>query len=163
MLSDRLAHGLEVVFCGTAASHASAAMGHYYAGPGNRFWPLLAETGLTPRRFAPSEDHLLLSLGIGLTDLAKDVCGMDRDIPKAAYAPDRLAAVIAEFRPKRLAFTSLTAAKIGLGIRCPAGRAEAPRFPDLAVWVLPSPSGAARATFDAAPWHDLGNHVRGAL
>lgn len=162
MLPDRLGQGLELVFCGTAASHKSAASGHYYAGPGNRFWPLLAETGLTPRRFAPSDDHLLLPLGIGLTDLAKGVSGMDRDIPKAAYAPDRLFALLSKLRPKRLAFTSLTAAKIGLGNHCLAGRVTAPCFPDIGFWVLPSPSGAARATFDAAPWHDLANHFRGA-
>ena len=160
MLPDRLAQGLDVVFCGTAASHKSAQRGHYYAGPGNRFWPLLAETGLTPRLFAPSDDPLLLGLGIGLTDLAKGVSGMDRDIPTAAYAPEALAALIAKLRPKRLAFTSLTAAKIALGARHPAGRAHSPLFPGLPLWVLPSPSGAARATFSAAPWHDLARHIR---
>lgn len=161
MLPDRLTYGLELVFCGTAASHKSAQRGHYYAGPGNRFWPLLADTGLTPRLFSPAEDHLLLPLGIGLTDLAKGVSGMDRDIPAAAYAPDRLMALIAELRPKRLAFTSLTAAKIALGTRHPAGRAHIAGFAALAVWVLPSPSGAARATFDATSWHNLANHFRG--
>ncbi len=162
MLPDRVAHGLDVVFCGTAASHTSGLRGQYYAGPGNRFWHMLFETGLTPRLFAPVDDHMLLGLGIGLTDLAKGVSGMDRDIPKAAYMPARLAQLVASLRPKRLAFTSLTAAKIALGARHPAGRATATTFADLAIWVLPSPSGAARATFDAAPWHDLANHIRGA-
>lgn len=160
MLPDRLAFRLDVVFCGTAASHRSAVRGHYYAGPGNRFWPLLAETGLTPRLFAPEDDHLLLGLGIGLTDLAKGVSGMDRDIPATAYAPTHLAALITRIAPKRLAFTSLTAAKIALGARHPAGQAQSPLFPDLPIWVLPSPSGAARATFSVAPWHDLARTVR---
>ena len=162
MLPDYLAQGLELVFCGTAASHKSAAQGHYYAGPGNRFWPLLAETGLTPHLFTPSEDHLLLGLHIGLTDLAKGVSGMDRDIPQTAYAPARLAALVAKLQPKRLAFTSLTAAKTALGTRHPAGRTNSPLFQNLPIWVLPSPSGAARATFSAAPWHDLAQHMRGA-
>ncbi|WP_415233821.1 mismatch-specific DNA-glycosylase [Pseudorhodobacter sp.] len=160
MLPDLLAPGLKLIFCGTAASRKSAQRGHYYAGPGNRFWPLLAETGLTPRLFAPDEDHLMPSLGLGLTDLAKGVFGMDRDIPAAAYAPARLAAVITALAPETLAFTSLTAAKIALGHRCRAGRTQSPLFPDLAIWVLPSPSGAARATFSAAPWQDLARHVR---
>jgi len=160
MLPDRLAHGLNVVFCGTAASRVSGLRGHYYAGPGNRFWPLLFETGLTTRLFAPEDDDLLLGLGIGLTDLAKGVSGMDRDIPKSAYMPARLAQLVVSLRPKRLAFTSLTAAKIALGSRHPAGRTDAATFPGLAIWVLPSPSGAARATFDVAPWNDLANHIR---
>lgn len=163
MLPDRLATGLELVFCGTAASHVSAQRGHYYAGPGNRFWPLLAQTGITDRLFAPQDDHLLLPLGIGLTDLAKGVSGMDRDIPTAAYSPDRLMTLVTNLRPKRLAFTSLTAAKIALGSRYPAGRAHIRAHPALVVWVLPSPSGAARATFDARPWQDLANHFRGGL
>ena len=158
MLPDRLGPGLKVIFCGTAAGHISAARGHYYAGPGNRFWPMLAETGITPRRFTPEEDDLLLPLGIGLTDLAKDISGMDRDIPRAAYTPARLAALIADLAPQRLAFTSLTAAKIALGTYHPAGRIIANGLP---IWVLPSPSGAARRHFSAAPWHDLAQHIRG--
>lgn len=161
MLPDLLQPGLKLVFCGTAASHKSAARGHYYAGPGNRFWPLLAQTGLTPRLFAPEDDHLLPPLGIGLTDLAKTASGMDRDIPASAYAPARLTALIANLRPRALAFTSLTAAKIALGRRVPAGRTDHADFPDLPLWVLPSPSGAARATFSAQPWHDLAAYFRG--
>lgn len=160
MLPDLLAPGLDVVFCGTAASRVSAARGHYYAGPGNRFWPLLFETGLTPHLFAPTQDHHLPALGLGLTDLAKSAAGMDRDIPASAYAPARLAELVARLHPKRLAFTSLTAAKIALGARHPAGRAQSARFNDLPIWVLPSPSGAARGSFSAAPWHDLAQAIR---
>jgi TDG/mug DNA glycosylase family protein len=158
MLPDLLAPGLKLVFCGTAASQKSAERGHYYAGPGNRFWPLLAETGLTPYLFRPEDDGLMLGLGIGLTDLAKGASGMDRDIPAKAYTPDRLAALIADLKPERLAFTSLTAAQIALGGRHDAGRAQSLAFEGLPIWVLPSPSGAARATFSAKPWHDLAHH-----
>jgi double-stranded uracil-DNA glycosylase len=162
MLPDLLAPGLQLVFCGTAASRKSAERGHYYAGPGNRFWALLAETGLTPRPFLPEDDRLLPSLGIGLTDLAKGVSGMDRDIPAQAYAPTRLSALIVEMRPARLAFTSLTAAKIALGLRHPAGRVQSPHYPNLPIWVLPSPSGAARGSFQREPWYDLAADMRGA-
>jgi TDG/mug DNA glycosylase family protein len=162
MLPDLLAPLLRVLFCGTAAGHASARAGHYYAGPGNRFWQMLAETGLTPRLLKPQEDHLMPSLGFGLTDLAKGVSGMDRDIPAAAYAPEALAAIVARVRPARLAFTSLTAARLALGTRHPAGRATQPTFAAVPVWVLPSPSGAARGHFSPAPWHDLAQHIRGA-
>jgi TDG/mug DNA glycosylase family protein len=159
MLPDLLAPDLEVLFCGTAAGHASARRGHYYAGPGNRFWPMLWETGLTPHLFRPQDDYLLPGLGLGLTDLAKGVSGMDRDIPPAAYAPKALAALIAKLAPKRLAFTSLTAAKIALGTRCPAGLTQTDTYPGLPIWVLPSPSGAARGHFSAHPWHDLAQNI----
>ena len=102
MLPDRLAPHLKILFCGTAAGRASAARGHYYAGPGNKFWRLLADCGLTPRRLMPDEDHLMVGMGLGLTDLAKDVAGMDRDIPQAAYAPARLAQIVAQYSPRAI-------------------------------------------------------------
>jgi hypothetical protein len=44
-----------------------ARIGAPYAGPGNKFRPMLAETGPTPRRFAPQEWPALASLGIDVT------------------------------------------------------------------------------------------------
>jgi TDG/mug DNA glycosylase family protein len=45
VLPDLLQLGLKVVFCGTAVGDQSARRGAYYAGPGNQFWNILAETG----------------------------------------------------------------------------------------------------------------------
>lgn len=157
MLPDLLPQTPVILFCGTAAGRASAARGHYYAGPGNRFWQLLAETGITARRLQPQDDHLLPGLGIGLTDLAKDVAGMDRDIPPTAWLPLRLAALITRLQPRIVAFTSLTAARLALGDKTlrPGALAADPRWPLVALWALPSPSGAARGSFSAQPWHAL--------
>ena len=161
ILSDILAPGLRVLFCGTAAGTASARRGHYYAGPGNRFWPMLAETGLTPRLLRPEEDRLMPEFGLGLTDLAKEVAGMDHQIPPKAYAPARLVDLVALWRPSIVAFTSLTAARKALaapGLRAGRLRDDA-RLPGVALFALPSPSGAARATFAPGPWHDLARHA----
>ncbi|MGO4854809.1 mismatch-specific DNA-glycosylase [Phaeovulum sp. W22_SRMD_FR3] len=156
-LPDRLGPGLDLVFCGTAAGAASARAGHYYAGPGNRFWPLLAEAGITPRLLRPDEDHLLLGWRIGLTDLAKTAAGADREIPRAAYNPDRLRESIRSHAPRALAFTSLTAARLALGQRQVVGPlAPQPGFGPTQLWVLPSPSGLARGHFSADPWLALG-------
>jgi TDG/mug DNA glycosylase family protein len=161
ILPDHLAPGLDILFCGTAVGAMSAARGHYYARPGNRFWQVLADTGLTPRRLAPPEDHLMPSLGLGLTDLAKHVAGQDADIPRAAYAPDRLAALVRDWRPRAVAFTSLTAARIALGRPAAGGRLpDDPRLPGAALWALPSPSGLARRHFSAAPWQALADWRR---
>ena len=59
-LPDVLRPDLDVVFVGTAAGRRSAAVGAYYAHPGNRFWKTLHSTGLTPRLFAPDEFRELL-------------------------------------------------------------------------------------------------------
>ncbi|GGW22381.1 mismatch-specific DNA-glycosylase [Gemmobacter lanyuensis] len=157
ILPDRLAPGLRVVFCGTAAGTVSARKGHYYAGPGNRFWPMLAETGLTPRLFRPDEDDQLLSLGIGLTDLAKTAFGADAEIPASAWDAAGLWARIAACQPATLAFTSLTAARLALGRPDLASGPLPPdvRAPGVVLWALPSPSARARSHFRAAPWHAL--------
>ena len=68
-LPDHLRPGLVVVFIGYNPGETSARVGHYYAYPGNRFWWLLWQSGLTERRLSPDEDASLLDRGYGLTDL----------------------------------------------------------------------------------------------
>ena len=80
MLPDVLGIGLKVVFCGTAAGDRSARLGQYYAGARNKFWATLYDIGLTPRRLEPDEYELVLAYGMGLTDLAKQRSGSDRDL-----------------------------------------------------------------------------------
>lgn len=157
ILPDIQAPGLAVLFCGTAPGRVSAGAGHYYANPGNRFWALLAETGLTPRRLRPDEDHLLPAFALGLTDLAKTAFGQDREIPQGAWDAPRLFALVARLRPGALAFTSLTAARLALGRGDLAAGAlpEDPRLPGVALWALPSPSGLARRHFRHEPWVGL--------
>ena len=43
VLPDLLIPNLNVVFSGTAVATPSAERGHYYAGPGNKFWKLAGE------------------------------------------------------------------------------------------------------------------------
>jgi TDG/mug DNA glycosylase family protein len=161
-LPDLLAPGLRVIFVGTAGKR-SAELGHYYAGRGNRFWRTLHEIGLTPRLFEPREFHDMLALRIGLTDMSKLGCGMDRDVKDHEFDPKQFEENVRRYRPRSIAFTSKKAASIWLGkgatrvigygqlIERPAG------FPD--VFVLPSPSGAARAHWSIAPWQELADWI----
>ena len=59
LLPDVLAPGLDVVFCGINPGLYSAATGHHFARPGNRFWPALHLGGFTPRLFTPAEQDQL--------------------------------------------------------------------------------------------------------
>jgi len=163
LLEDLLQPGLRVVFCGTALGAASARARAYYAGPGNRFWPTLHETGLTPRLLAPDEYPELLRWGIGLTDVCKVASGSDREIPAEAYDLARLAAAIAAVRPGVLAFTSKKAAATAFGLRATGGIGYGPqgrRVEGTPTWVLTSPSGAGRRFWSAAPWHQLAAELR---
>ncbi len=160
ILPDVLAPGLAVVFCGSAPGRASARRGAYYAGPGNRFWPTLHAVGLTPRRLAPEEFRELPRHGLGLTDLCQGASGPDAELPRDADDTAALAAKIARYRPHWLAFVGKRPAKVFLGMTEVAlGPRVASPFPHTRVFVLPSPSGAARGHWDIAPWHDLAVRV----
>ena len=72
LLSDHLSPGLTAVFVGTSVAKISAERGHYYSNPQNRFWELLAATGLLGGdRLGPEDDHRVRDYGIGLTDVVK--------------------------------------------------------------------------------------------
>lgn len=161
ILPDRLAAGQRVWFVGTAAGPMSAAVGAYYAHPGNRFWRALHETGITPRLFAPHEFPDLLPLGIGLTDFCKTGWGVDADIAREAFDSAGFRRKVGRLKPRTLAFTSKMAASLWLGRatgKITVGRqlddADGP-----AVFVLPSPSGLATSYWSIDPWKELADHM----
>ena len=158
VLPDLLDHGLILVFCGTAASEVSARQGAYYANPSNAFWRTLHAIGLTPRLYEPGEFRDLLELRIGFTDLAKFAVGSDRRLVRADFDIEALREKISLYRPKLLAFTSKTAWRVwsGLGARhAVAYGRQAESWGATQVYVLPSPSGAARAFWEPSPWQEL--------
>jgi TDG/mug DNA glycosylase family protein len=159
-LPDLLRPGLKLVICGSAAGRRSAEVGAYYAGPGNKFWRILHESGLTPRRLAPEEFRALLDHGIGLTDLAKAYAGGDAGIRRADDDVDGLTAKIARHTPRWLGFNGKRAAQAVLGRRIDYGL-QAECLARSRLFVLPSTAGAASGHWDAAPWHELAGLLRG--
>lgn len=158
VLPDVLGYGLIIVFCGTAASKVSAAAGAYYANPGNRFWHALHAAGMTPRLFVPEEFRKLLSLRIGLTDLAKRAVGSDRDLRESDFDSAMFAAKIQRCQPQIVAFTSKRAFHAWRG-PSPGSQTDygwqAETIGATKLYVLPSPSGAARRYWDISHWKAL--------
>src|SRR3954451_24997961 len=68
-LRDVVAPDLDVLFCGINPSLMSAARGHHFARPGNRFWPASHRGGLTPPLLTPDEGGLPPSFGLGVTNV----------------------------------------------------------------------------------------------
>jgi TDG/mug DNA glycosylase family protein len=163
VLVDVLAESLDVVFVGTAAGRRSSLQDVYYAGAGNRFWPTLRQVELIPPRFAPRDFAKLIGIGIGFTDLCKTGCGMDRDV---VVTPVDLAAFDAKVRacrPRALAFTGKKAASLWLQRRTNriSYGLQKRRAADVCdVFVLPSPSAAARRYWKLEPWHELADWLR---
>lgn len=157
VLPDLLRPGLRLVFCGTAAGTVSAERGAYYAHPQNKFWKALFESGLTSRLLAPEEFPRLLSYGIGLTDIGKHDFGMDHELRSGTLGREACAELrdkIEHFAPTALAFTSLRAGRSFLhGERHVGPQKE--MIGATKLWILPSPSPAAVAHWNIAPWRDL--------
>lgn len=163
VLPDIVAPGLSVLFCGSAAGAASARAGAYYAGPGNKFWRILAETGLTPRQLDPSEFTRLPEWGMGLTDMAKHVSGSDASLPKQADDPAGLTAKLEQYQPATLTFVGKRAAQIWLGhmfnIKKPDYGRQDITWCDMPVFVMPSTSGAANGFWHEEPWFEMADHI----
>lgn len=154
VLPDVLAPDLAIVFCGSAVGAVSARRAAYYAGPGNAFWPTLAAVGLTPWRLAPEAYASITRHGLGLTDLAKTVAGSDRILASDHFDRDGLRRKILRYRPRILAFTGKRAAREFVGRLVDYGLL-AETVGTTMLFVLPSPSGAARRYWDEGPWRGL--------
>ena len=148
---DVLGPGVRVVFCGINPGYASAAAGAHFANPRNDFWRLLHETGFTPRLLEPSEQHSLLTLGIGLTNAARRTTRGSSDLRAADFAGarDRLEALAAEIRPHMIAFVG-KAAYQGVFRERPEHGLQERTLGDAALFVLPSTSPANAAV----PWEE---------
>jgi double-stranded uracil-DNA glycosylase len=134
---------LKVLFVGINPGLYSAATGHHFARPGNRFWPALYAAGFTPRLLHPSEQRDLLKAGYGITNLVNrgTATADELDPVELVAGRRRLAAKVRRHRPRTVAF-------LGVGAYCDAfsiKRAVVGRqqqiFEGAAVWVLPNPSG----------------------
>jgi mismatch-specific thymine-DNA glycosylase len=154
VLPDVLAPGLKLVFCGNAAGKVSARRGAPFAGPGNYFWPVLHEVGLTPVQLAPEEFRRLPEFGLGLTDACKTRFGSDAEVGTAHHDAERVRRTMLEFDPDHVAFVGKQAAKIVLGRPVDYGR-QPERIGGAEAWVMPSTSGLARRFWSAQPWREL--------
>ena len=142
-----VAPDLSVLFCGINPGLWSAATGHHFARPGNRFWPALHRSGFTPRQLRPNEQTELLAYGLGVTNLVARGSARADELTRAELADGGriLIGKIRRLRPRWVAV-------LGVGAyRSAFGHPEAvvgPRPDRLGgarvgarVWVLPNPSG----------------------
>jgi TDG/mug DNA glycosylase family protein len=142
-VTDIIAPGLKVLFVGINPSLYSAAVGHHFARPGNRFWPALCAAGFTDRLLHPSEGRLLLECGYGITNIADPATATADELSGAELLAGarKLARKAKRYRPAVVAFLGVTAYRTAFGRpRARLGRQEE-RLGESLVWVLPNPSG----------------------
>jgi TDG/mug DNA glycosylase family protein len=158
-LNDLFQPKLIVVFCATAARRRSAAPKQHYADPGNRFWSILADTGLTPRRLAPTESPLLPTFGIGLTDLLRTKPGDDTPLRFGVVDRMGLRTKVLEHQPRFLCFNGTAAAHEFYGIDTIGFGIQGEPIDATNIFVAPSTSPAAWDEWDQRMWEDLAERV----
>jgi double-stranded uracil-DNA glycosylase len=142
-IPDLIAPGLHVLFAGINPSLYSAASGHHFARPGNRFWPALHDSGFTPRRLRPEEQPLLLAYGLGITNVvARATARADELSPAELHAGGQALVALAErLGVTWLAVLGVTAYRAAFAApRAAVGQQQETRG-GARVWVLPNPSG----------------------
>jgi double-stranded uracil-DNA glycosylase len=149
-LPDYLRPGLDLLLVGINPGLRSAALGHHFAGPGNKFWALLFDSGLVPVKLGYEDDHRLVEFGIGITNIVARPSGSSSDLRPSEYERGRklLVEKIAAHRPKMAAFVGLTVLRETWSS---LSKSRAPRviacgplletIGETALFVLPNPSG----------------------
>jgi len=105
-LPDYLRKGMKLVIVGCNPTESSVRAGHYYAGRGNPFWPLLYDSGVVPEPFDYPDDRRIIEFGIGLTDLVKRPTKTIEELKREDFAEGRfvLSRKLEEYLPRVIAF-----------------------------------------------------------
>lgn len=140
---DVIAPRLRVLFCGINPGLYTAAVGHHFARPGNRFWPALYAAGFTDCLVSPFDERLLLRSGYGITNVVMRTTatadGLSRE--ELREGGQQLAAKVRKYRPRVLAVLGLGAYRSAFEKpKAVIGRQEE-MLGETIIWVLPNPSG----------------------
>ena len=152
-LPDYLRNGMKLVIVGCNPGDRSARVGHYYAGRGNEFWPMLYESGVLPELLEHRDDKRMIEFGVGLTDLVKRPTRGIEELRREEFAEGRilLGQKLDQYAPQVIAFNGKTAYERFSQRPCKLGL-QKERLYGAQVFVLPSTSGknATRAWRQAA-------------
>jgi TDG/mug DNA glycosylase family protein len=160
-IPNLVAPDLRVLFVGINPGLYTAWTGHHFARPGNRFWPALHASGLTPRLLHPSEEKELLTLGIGITGFVRRATATAAELTDDEYRAGgrRLRALVRRVHPHCVVVLGISAYRTAFDQpKAVLGR-QAETFEGATLWVLPNPSGL-NAHFQAADYARLFREVR---
>ncbi|WP_460073213.1 G/U mismatch-specific DNA glycosylase [Streptomyces sp. YKOK-I1] len=143
LVPDVVAGGLRVLFCGINPGLMTAATGHHFARPGNRFWPVLHLSGFTPRLMKPAEQAELLAYGLGITNVVARATARADELSAEEYREGGrlLTEKVTRLAPRWLAVVGVTAYRAAFEDRKASVGPQERVIGRTRVWVLPNPSG----------------------
>lgn len=143
LVPDVVADGLRVLFCGINPGLMTAATGHHFARPGNRFWPTLHASGFTPRQLHPSEQSELVRYGLGITNVVARASARADELSDEEYREGGriLEEKVLRLRPRWLAVAGVTAYRVAFGDKKAKIGPQTRTIGGTRIWALPNPSG----------------------
>jgi TDG/mug DNA glycosylase family protein len=140
---DVIAPGLRVLFCGINPGLYTAAVGHHFARPGNRFWPALHASGFTDRLLSPFAERELLELGIGVTNVVARATATAAELTRDDFIKGgrKLSAKVRRYGPRIVAVLGVGAYRSAFAQPKAVIGEQAEGIGEARVWVLPNPSG----------------------
>lgn len=140
---DLVAKNLIVLFAGINPGLYTAAIGHHFGRPGNRFWSALHGGGFTPRLYSPFESSRLLDLKLGITNVVERATARADELTddELRAGGHRLEAKVERWRPTVVAFVGISPYRIVSGIKDAGVGLQSDLFGGSHAWVLPNPSG----------------------
>jgi TDG/mug DNA glycosylase family protein len=142
-VSDVIAPNLRVLFVGINPGLYTAAIGHHFGRPGNRFWPALFASGFTDRLLSPYDEQELLANGLGITNLVNRATAAADELSTEELSTGgrELQIKVQHFRPRSIAVLGIGAYRSAFN-RPQATLGPQPETLSGAIlWVLPNPSG----------------------
>ena len=140
---DVIAADLDVLFCGINPSLYSAAVGHHFARPGNRFWVTLYRSGFTARLLSPYDDSGLPALGLGITNLVARASRGASDLGRDELRRGRgaLERKVVRYAPRYVAILGVDAYRTAFEVKGAVVGPQEHGMGHARLWVLPNPSG----------------------
>ena len=140
---DVIAPGLRVLFCGINPGLYTAAVGHHFARPGNRFWPALYKSGFTNRLLSPFEERELLKLQLGISNVVPHATAAASELTREDFAKGgrTLKANVRHYQPRIVAVLGVGAYREAFARPKAVIGEQDERIAEARVWVLPNPSG----------------------
>lgn len=144
-IRDCIRPGVRVLLVGINPGVTSSLTGHHFAGPSNRFWRLLYESGLVPEPITYVDDRRLPAWGFGITNIVSRPTPGVGTLRREEFVEGRAAVVrkVLRHRPAIVALVGVTVfralfperrGEVTLGL-------QPERIGESAVFVLPNPSG----------------------
>ena len=142
-IEDVIDYNLKVLFVGINPGLYTAAVGHHFGRPGNRFWKAVFEAGITDKLLHPSQQKELFKFGYGITNLVNRATVGASEVTKEEFIKGGkiLLGKIIKYKPRWVAFVGIEAYRKAYGRPSAKVGYQKEKIKGANIWVLPNPSG----------------------